>query len=53
MSNDLNEKSILLSFLACPLCKGCLKNVGINQVECLSYNAAYPVEDGIHEHSKS
>ena len=48
MSNDLNEQSVyLLSLLACPLCKGSLKDVGVNQVVCLSCKAAYPVEDGI------
>jgi ubiquinone/menaquinone biosynthesis C-methylase UbiE len=48
MSNDLNEKLMfLLSFLACPLCKGSLNSVGVNQVVCLSCKAAYAVEDGI------
>jgi ubiquinone/menaquinone biosynthesis C-methylase UbiE len=48
MSNDLNKKPIfLLSFLVCPLCKGSLKSVGFNQVECLSCKAVYPVDDGI------
>lgn len=41
MSNDL------MSFLACPLCRGSLKIVGVNQVECLSCKAVYPVDDGI------
>ena len=41
MSNDR------MSFLACPVCKGSLKSVGVNQVECLSCKAVYPVEDGI------
>jgi len=48
MTNDLNEKSIyLLSLLACPLCKGSLKGVGVNEVESLSCKASYPVEDRI------
>jgi ubiquinone/menaquinone biosynthesis C-methylase UbiE len=48
MSNAPNEKSeYLLSLLACPLCKGSLKSAGVNQVECLSCKAAYPVDDGI------
>lgn len=37
----------LLSYLACPLCKGNLKNTGTNQVECLSCKTVYPVDDGI------
>jgi len=37
----------LLSYLACPLCKGKLKNTGTNQVECLSCEEVYPVDDGI------
>lgn len=37
----------LLSSLACPLCKGSLKNTGTNQVECMSCIAEYPVDDGI------
>jgi len=37
----------LLSYLACPLCKGNLKNTGTNQVECLSCKAVYPVDEGI------
>jgi ubiquinone/menaquinone biosynthesis C-methylase UbiE len=37
----------LFSYLACPLCKGNLKNTGTNHVECLSCQAAYPVDDGI------
>jgi SAM-dependent methyltransferase len=41
------SKSTLLSYLACPLCKGNLKNKGTNQVECLSCKAVYPVDDGI------
>ena len=48
MSDDLNEKRILLlSLLACPLCKGRLKSVDVNRVECLSCKTTYPVEDGI------
>ncbi|MFA4934061.1 MAG: methyltransferase domain-containing protein [Candidatus Omnitrophota bacterium] len=41
MSDDL------MPFLACPLCKGSLKRVGVNQMECLSCKATYPVDDGI------
>jgi ubiquinone/menaquinone biosynthesis C-methylase UbiE len=48
MSDDLDEKLLyVLSLLSCPLCKGSLKGVGVNQVECLSCKASYPVEDGI------
>jgi ubiquinone/menaquinone biosynthesis C-methylase UbiE len=48
MPDDLDEKlAYLLSLLACPLCKGSLKGVGVNQVECLSCKASYPVEDRI------
>lgn len=49
MSNDPMEtlNPSLLSYLACPLCKGNLKNTGTNQVECLSCKAVYPVDDGI------
>lgn len=39
--------STLLPYLACPLCKGGLKNVSANQVECLSCKTVYPVDDGI------
>lgn len=37
----------LLSYLACPLCKGSLKNTGRNQVECQSCKTVYPLDDGI------
>jgi len=37
----------LLSYLACPLCKGTLEIMVTNQVECLSCQAVYPVDDGI------
>jgi ubiquinone/menaquinone biosynthesis C-methylase UbiE len=48
MSHDLNKKlQLLLSFLACPLCKGSLKSASVDQVECLSCKALYDVEDGI------
>jgi hypothetical protein len=43
----------LVSFLVCQLCEGSSKSVGLSQTECLSFKAAYPVEDAIHEHSKS
>ncbi len=46
MTNDL------MSFLVCQLCKGSSKSVGLNHVECLSFKAADPFEDAIHEHSK-
>jgi len=36
-----------LSYLACPLCKGNLKNTGTEQVECLFCKAVYPLDDGI------
>jgi ubiquinone/menaquinone biosynthesis C-methylase UbiE/uncharacterized protein YbaR (Trm112 family) len=41
------SKSALLSYLACPLCKGNLRNKDANQVECLSCGAVYLVDDGI------
>ena len=37
----------LLSYLACPLCKGNLKSTVANQVKCLSCGAVYPMDDGI------
>lgn len=37
----------LLPYLACPQCKGNLKNIGISQVKCLTCEAVYPVDDGI------
>lgn len=36
-----------LSFLVCPLCKGTLRDVAANQIECLSCKTVYPVDDGI------
>lgn len=49
MKKDLTEASpsSLLSYLACPLCKGNLKNTVTNQIECLSCKAVYAVDDGI------
>jgi ubiquinone/menaquinone biosynthesis C-methylase UbiE len=39
--------SSLLPYLSCPLCKGDLKNIGANQIECLSCKLLYSVDDGI------
>ena len=48
MSSNLMETlTSSLTYLACPLCKGTLKNEGANKVECLSCKSGYPVDDGI------
>ena len=48
LRTDLMETlAFSLSYLACPLCKGTLKNEGAIQVKCLSCKSVYSVDDGI------